>query len=122
MRYAAKNKNPINKLEADGMVDEILDSARNMDPTKDTLPTFKYQNLTNDFLISSTYPTRVLSVYSINLSTSINSKDMSIVPQFLISIIPAFFTCVPMFPTVVVYKPFSYFCRKYWIHAITCKF
>ena len=46
MRYAAKNKNPINKLEADNMVDEILDSARNMDPKKDTLPTFKYQNLT----------------------------------------------------------------------------
>jgi predicted GNAT family acetyltransferase len=46
MRYAAKNKNPINKLEADGMVDDIMDSARNMDPKKDTLPTFNYQNLT----------------------------------------------------------------------------
>ena len=46
VRYAAKNKNPINKMEADNMVDDILDSARNMDPKKDTLPTFKYQNLT----------------------------------------------------------------------------
>ena len=46
MRYAAKNKNPINKFEADDMVDEIMNSARNMDPKKDTLPTFKYQNLT----------------------------------------------------------------------------
>ncbi len=46
MRYAAKNKNPINKFEADNMVDDIVESARNMDPKKDTLPTFKYQNLT----------------------------------------------------------------------------
>jgi len=46
MRYAAKNKNPITKLEADSMVDEVMTSARNMDPKKDTLPTFAYQNLT----------------------------------------------------------------------------
>jgi len=46
MRYAAKNKNPITKLEADDMVDEVMNSARNMDPKKDTLPTFAYQNLT----------------------------------------------------------------------------
>ena len=36
MRYAAKNKNPINKFEADSMVDDIVESARNMDPKKDT--------------------------------------------------------------------------------------
>jgi hypothetical protein len=46
MRYAAKNKNPINDFEADQMVDELIASARNMDPKKETLPTFKYQNLT----------------------------------------------------------------------------
>ena len=46
MRYAAKNKNPITRLEADDMVDEVMNSARNMDPKKDTLPTFAYQNLT----------------------------------------------------------------------------
>ena len=46
MRYAAKNKNPINDFEADDMVDELIASARNMDPKKDTLPTFAYQNLT----------------------------------------------------------------------------
>ena len=46
MRYAAKNKNPINDFEADQMVDELIVSARNMDPKKDTLPTFAYQNLT----------------------------------------------------------------------------
>jgi len=46
MRYAAKNKNPINDFEADQMVDELIASARNMDPKKDTLPTFAYQNLT----------------------------------------------------------------------------
>ena len=40
------NKNPITKLEADSMVDEVMTSARNMDPKKDTLPTFAYQNLT----------------------------------------------------------------------------
>ena len=46
MRYAAKNKNPINVFEADQLVDELIASARNMDPKKETLPTFKYQNLT----------------------------------------------------------------------------
>ena len=46
MRYAAKNKNPINDFEADQMVDDLINSARNMDPKKDTLPTFAYQNLT----------------------------------------------------------------------------
>ena len=34
MRYAAKNKNPINDFEADQMVDELIASARNMDPKK----------------------------------------------------------------------------------------
>ena len=46
MRYAAKNKNPINDFEADQMVDDLINSARNMDPKKDTLPSFAYQNLT----------------------------------------------------------------------------
>jgi hypothetical protein len=45
MRYAAKNKNPITELEADGMVNDIIKQVRKMDPRKDTLPTFAYQNL-----------------------------------------------------------------------------
>ena len=45
MRYAAKNKNPITDLEAEGMVNDILKQVRKMDPSKDTLPTFAYQNL-----------------------------------------------------------------------------
>lgn len=45
MRYAAKNKNPITDLEAEGMVNDIIKQVRKMDPRKDTLPTFAYQNL-----------------------------------------------------------------------------
>src|SRR5210317_150088 len=45
MRYASKNKNPITELEAEGMVNDIIKQVRKMDPRKDTLPTFAYQNL-----------------------------------------------------------------------------
>jgi hypothetical protein len=45
MRYAAKNKNPITELEAEGMVNDIIKQVRKMDPKKDTLPTFAYQDL-----------------------------------------------------------------------------
>jgi hypothetical protein len=44
-RYAAKNKNPITDLEAEGMVNDIIKQVRKMDPSKDTLPSFAYQNL-----------------------------------------------------------------------------
>jgi len=44
-RYATKNKNPITDLEAEGMVNDIIKQVRKMDPRKDTLPTFAYQNL-----------------------------------------------------------------------------
>jgi len=44
-RYARKNKNPITDLEAEGMVNDIIKQVRKMDPSKDTLPTFAYQNL-----------------------------------------------------------------------------
>ena len=44
-RYASKNKNPITDLEAEGMVNDIIKQVRKMDPRKDTLPTFAYQNL-----------------------------------------------------------------------------
>jgi hypothetical protein len=44
-RYAAKNKNPITDLEAEGMVNDIIKQVRKVDPKKDTLPTFAYQNL-----------------------------------------------------------------------------
>ena len=44
-RYASKNKNPITDLEAEGMVNDIIKQVRKMDPSKDTLPTFAYQNL-----------------------------------------------------------------------------
>ena len=44
-RYAAKNNNPITDLEAEGMVNDIIKQVRKMDPSKDTLPTFMYQNL-----------------------------------------------------------------------------
>jgi len=44
-RYAAKNKNPITDLEAEGMVNDIIKQVRKMDPKKDTLPSFAYQNL-----------------------------------------------------------------------------
>ena len=45
MRYAAKNKNPITDLEAEAMVNDIIKSVRKMDPSKDTLPSFYYENL-----------------------------------------------------------------------------
>jgi hypothetical protein len=45
MRYAAKNNNPITDLEAEGMINDIIKQVRKMDPSKDTLPTFAYQNL-----------------------------------------------------------------------------
>jgi hypothetical protein len=45
MRYAAKNNNPITDLEAEGMINDILKQVRKIDPSKDTLPTFAYQNL-----------------------------------------------------------------------------
>ena len=45
MRYAAKNKNPITELEAEGMVNDIVKDVRKMNPGKDTLPTFAYQDL-----------------------------------------------------------------------------
>jgi hypothetical protein len=45
MRYAAKNNNPITDLEAEGMINDIVKQVRKMDPSKDTLPTFAYQNL-----------------------------------------------------------------------------
>jgi len=45
MRYAAKNKNPITELEAEGMVNDIIKQVRKMDPKRDRLPTFAYQNL-----------------------------------------------------------------------------
>ena len=45
IRYAAKNKNPITELEADGMVNDIIKDVRKMNPGKDTLPTFGYQDL-----------------------------------------------------------------------------
>ena len=45
MRYARKNKNPITDLEAEGMVNDIIKGVRKMNPGKDTLPTFAYQDL-----------------------------------------------------------------------------
>ena len=47
MRYAAKNKNPITELEAEGMVNDIVKGVRKMNPGKDTLPTFAYQDLSS---------------------------------------------------------------------------
>ena len=47
MRYAAKNKNPITELEAEGMVNDIIKGVRKMNPGKDTLPTFAYQDLSS---------------------------------------------------------------------------
>ena len=44
-RYAAKNNNPITDLQAEGMVNAIIKQVRKMDPSKDTLPTFQYENL-----------------------------------------------------------------------------
>jgi hypothetical protein len=45
MRYAAKNDNPITDLEAEGMVNDIIKQVRKMDPKRDRLPTFAYQDL-----------------------------------------------------------------------------
>ena len=45
MRYAAKNQNPITELEAEGMVNDIIKQVRKMDPKRDRLPTFAYQDL-----------------------------------------------------------------------------
>ena len=45
-RYAAKNQNPITDQEAEDMVNEILKQARRINPKKDGLPTFRYENLT----------------------------------------------------------------------------
>ncbi len=46
MRYAAKNNQPITRLQAESYVDDIVSQAREMNPKKDTLPTFEYVNLT----------------------------------------------------------------------------
>lgn len=46
MRYAAKNGQPITRLQAESYVDDIVKQAREMTPKKDTLPTFEYVNLT----------------------------------------------------------------------------
>tara|TARA_E500000318_G_scaffold44378_1_gene41965 strand:+ start:3021 stop:7016 length:3996 start_codon:yes stop_codon:yes gene_type:complete len=45
MRYAAKNKNPITEQQAENMVTEILEQAKQYNP-KTKLPTFTYENLT----------------------------------------------------------------------------
>jgi len=45
MRYASKNQNPITELEAEGMVNDIIKQVRKMDPKRDRLPTFAYQDL-----------------------------------------------------------------------------
>ena len=45
MRYASKNGKPITDLEAQAMVDNILQQAEKMNPKVETLPAFKYQNL-----------------------------------------------------------------------------
>ena len=45
MRYAAKNNNPITELEAQGMVNNILEQAAKMNPKVDKLPTIKITNL-----------------------------------------------------------------------------
>src|SRR6056300_1570676 len=44
-RYTAKNNNPITDLEAEGMVNDIIKQVRKMDPSKDTLPTFQFPDL-----------------------------------------------------------------------------
>ena len=46
MRYAAKNNQPITRLQAESYVDDIVKQAREMNPKKDALPTFEYVNLT----------------------------------------------------------------------------
>ena len=46
IRYAAKNNNPVTEEYAERMVNDVLDSVRKTNPTKGTLPTFGYENLT----------------------------------------------------------------------------
>ena len=46
MRYAARNGQPITPEMAEGYVNDIIKSVSKMDPKKDTLPTFRYPNLT----------------------------------------------------------------------------
>jgi len=45
MRYASKNGKPITDLEAQAMVDNILQQAEKMNPKIEILPAFKFQNL-----------------------------------------------------------------------------
>ena len=45
MRYASKNNNPITDLEAQGMVNNILEKAAKMNPKVDKLPTITIPNL-----------------------------------------------------------------------------
>ena len=45
MRYAAKNKNPITELEAEGMVNDIMRNTRKVESKRDRQPTCEYQNL-----------------------------------------------------------------------------
>ena len=51
-RYAAKNKNPISDLQAEELVTNIIDQARQYNP-KSKLPTFTYDN----FTLGATNPT-----------------------------------------------------------------
>jgi hypothetical protein len=45
MRYASKNGKPITDIHAQAMVDDILQQAEKMNPKVETLPAFKFQNL-----------------------------------------------------------------------------
>ena len=45
MRYASKNGKPITDIEAQTMIDNILQQAEKMNPKVETLPAFKFQNL-----------------------------------------------------------------------------
>jgi hypothetical protein len=45
MRYASKNGKPITDLQAQAMVDNILQQAEKMNPKVEILPAFKFQNL-----------------------------------------------------------------------------
>ena len=45
MRYSERNGKPITELEAQSMVDNILQQAEKMNPMVETLPAFKYKNL-----------------------------------------------------------------------------
>ena len=46
IRYAARNNVKLTKPEAESMVSDILDQVRKMDPKKETLPSFRFENLT----------------------------------------------------------------------------